>query len=334
MKNITVISKENNKNNKRCVITKKLKAGVCALALAGVISLSTVTTYPSFSYAENNAKKPTTEQALKDNVVNNTNKKTEEKRKEIYSEAITALQEAENALKALDNGKKEDALKSLEKATGKLDILIAKDPDIAFIPVGVSAQSHDVIATPEMAESAIKEVQNLLKKGRVQAARALLSTLASEVDIKVTSLPMATYPNAMKKAASLIAQDKIDEAKIVLQTALSTLSVDVTIIPIPVTNAEMLLDEAEKLAETKERNAQTNMELKDLLDAATKEIKLAEILGYGTKKDFDNFYKEIDAIRKKTADGKHGTGFFEKIKSYMNDIIGNSNKGNKTPEKE
>ncbi len=305
-------------------LNNKLKAGVCTIALAGVLGLGALTLTPSVAYSNESAKKVTTEQELKDNVTKDTSKKTEEKRKEVISEALSALQEASNALKALDENKPKDAIKALERATGKLDIVLARDPNVALIPVGVSSTAQDLIATPEMAEKAVKEVKKLLDKGEIQAARALLSNLASEVAIKVTSLPMATYPAAMKEAAALIDKGDIETAKEVLQVALNTLDVHVTIIPIPVTNAQMLLEKAKPLAETKDRDPAKDMELKDLLNAAEQEIKLAEALGYGRKDDFENFYKEINMIKEKTSNNKHATGLFDKIVGYMKSITQHS----------
>jgi len=99
------------------------------------------------------------------------------------------------------------------------------------------------------------------------------------------------------------------------------------IIPIPVVTARQLLKEAETLAEKKDRSAEENTRLKDLLNASHQEIDMAQALGYGTKKDFDLFYKELSQIEDKTSDGKSGMGFFEKIKSSMTAMFDESQQG-------
>lgn len=296
-------------------LLRKLKTGVCAFALAGVLLAPGAASFA--------ADKKVTE-TVKAEVQQDTQAQTAEKRQKITAEALTALQETTNALKALDEGKTENALASLEKATGKLEIVLAREPRLAFAPVAVTSSSQDIITSTDAAKRMVDQAENLLENGKVQDARALLSTLASETAITVTSLPMATYPAALKQAAALIDDGKADEAKTVLQVALNTLAIDVTIIPIPVANAEVLLTQAKALAETKERTAEQNQQLAKLLDSAESEIKFAQTLGYGERKDFEGFYEEIKNIRDKTSEGKSGTGFFEKITGYMTSMTEDS----------
>lgn len=60
-----------------------------------------------------------TETPVDKKVQESTTKVLSEKRQAILSEATQALQETNIALKALDTGKKKEALKSLERATGR-----------------------------------------------------------------------------------------------------------------------------------------------------------------------------------------------------------------------
>lgn len=106
-------------------------------------------------------------------------KKADEKRQEIISEAVSALQETFNALKALEAGKKEEALKALANATGKLELVVARDPKLAFAPVDVSMTTFDVLANAQDVTMARKEVMRLLKEGNLPAARELLNSLRS-----------------------------------------------------------------------------------------------------------------------------------------------------------
>jgi len=127
-------------------------------------------------------------------------KKADEKRQEIISEAVSALQETFNALKALEAGKKEEALKALANATGKLELVVARDPKLAFAPVDVSMTTFDVLATAQDVITARKEVIRLLKEGNLPAARELLNSLRSEVVVSVAAIPLATYPDAIKRS--------------------------------------------------------------------------------------------------------------------------------------
>ena len=249
------------------------------------------------------------------------NDKASEKRKAIISEAINAIRETENALKALDKNKPKDALAALEKATGKLNVILARDPGLALAPVAVNSAVYDVIGDIKAINALKKKTIKLLEKGRVQEARHIIQNLASERVISVTNIPLATYPAAIKAVVKLIDAGKTEEAKAALQTALDTLVITKTIIPLPVTAARVLLEEAEKLAEKKSRSAKENHALEKLLEAARKELEFAEALGYGSKKDFEHLYQEMKTITEKTSAGKHGTGFFDKIKGFLKDAI-------------
>ena len=289
-----------------------LKAGVCAIALTGIL-LSPLSLYA----ADNN---PATKKASA-KVEQNTLDQTAEKRKQLASEAIVALNETYAALAALDKGKSAEALSSLEKVTGKLELILARDPGLALAPTSVGAVTYDVYGSVDDIKSASKKAEDLLQSGKVQDARAILKNLASETVIGVTNIPLATYPAAIKEAVRLIDATKIDEAKAVLQTALNTLVVTESIIPLPVVTAQQLLKEAETLSEKAGRTAEDNQRLTSLLNASRSEIEMAQALGYGTKKDFDNFYKELALIEDKTSAGKSGSGFFESIKTSMTSMF-------------
>jgi len=52
---------------------------------------------------------------------------TAEKRKALFEEATTAIRETKNALKALDEKKTKEALAALERASGKLTIILGRE---------------------------------------------------------------------------------------------------------------------------------------------------------------------------------------------------------------
>jgi hypothetical protein len=246
--------------------------------------------------------------------------KISEKRKHIIKEATMALNQTKKALKALDDKKPNEALAALETATGKLVLILARDPDLALAPVDMSIKTYDIYATPEAIKKAIAQSEDLLEEGEVQKVRSLISGLASEVVISITNIPLATYPDAIKAITPLIDEGKIEEAKRELQDTLNTLVVTDTVIPLPVMRAEAYIEEAEKLTEKKERTEEENEKLTDLLDRARKQLEMAELLGYGTKDCFKPIYEQLDEIVTKTEGGKSGTGFFDKIKKQLADF--------------
>ena len=222
---------------------------------------------------------------------------TEEKRKTLLADATSAIQETQTALKQLDDGKKKEALAALERATGKLDIILARDPTLTLAPAGVNVITVDLQGGIEAVKALRKEIEDLMDAGRLQEARRLLGSLASETVVSVSNIPLATYPTAIKDAAKLIDQNKLDDAKGVLQAALNTQVVTETIIPLPVVNAQTSLKEAEVLAEKKDRTTEANNRLKASLDNARRQLERAKALGYGKKERLRNAISTAEGYR-------------------------------------
>jgi hypothetical protein len=253
-----------------------------------------------------------------------TQKETEEKRKALMADATSAIQETQAALKTLDEGKTSQAIAALERATGKLDLILARDSKLELAPAGVSVTTYDIQGGLDAVKQVRKEAENLIEAGRLQEARRLLKNLASETVISVSNIPLATYPDAIKRAVKLIDEKKPDDAKRVLQAALNTQVVIDTVIPLPVVKAEEFLKTAEHLAQKKDRTKDDNDRLKNSFDRANDQLQFAQALGYGTKKDFDKMYQQLAEIRDKAADNQSGTGWFAKIKGSISELLKSS----------
>jgi hypothetical protein len=173
----------------------------------------------------------------------------EAQRDKLVDEAVAAVRETQNALTAIDQNKNDDAIAALERATGKLEIVLARTPTLALAPVDVSVVTHDVIGTPADVEKIRGEVGAAIAQGRLQLARKLLSDLGSETVVNISKLPLGTYPAALKQAAALLHQGKPQEAKAVLQTALGTIVIDQIVIPLPLVRAQLALEDARSLLE-------------------------------------------------------------------------------------
>ena len=144
---------------------------------------------------------------------------------------------------------------------------------------------HDLFANTETIEAMTDEALDALKHGEVQQARHVLALLASEIVIAVTNIPLASYPAAVKAVVPLIDQGKIEEAKAALQSALSTLVEERSVLPL--LRAKLLLKRAETLVEDGQRSEASNERLETLLNEARQQLEMAELLGYGKKKDFE-----------------------------------------------
>jgi hypothetical protein len=253
-----------------------------------------------------------------------TQSQTEDKRKTLMADATSAIQETQAALRHLDDGNTKEALAALERATGKLDVILARDPALELAPAGVGVVTYDVQGGLDTVNKMRKQAQTFMDAGQLQEVRRLLKNLASETVISVSNIPLATYPDAIKSAVKFIDQNNKDEAKRVLQAALNTQVITETIIPLPVVKAEEALKSAESLAEKKGRTKDDNDRLKASMDEARGQLEFAQALGYGTRKDFDKMYAQLTEIQDKTADNKFGAGWFAKIKASIADFLKSS----------
>jgi hypothetical protein len=266
--------------------------------------------------------KPESTEAVQPAVDEKADEKTAEQRKKIMEEAHAAIAQSRKALKALDEKNTEEALRALEMAIGKMEVIVARDPELALARVDVNIIIHDLYANVDTIKKTLKQAKEYLEEGEVQLARPLISSLASEMIIESVNIPLVTYPDAIKAIVPLIDKGKTDEAKTALQTALNTLViVQEDVIPLPVIRATELLIKAEALAENSERKDEDNKQLATLLDHAEAQLLMAEVLGYGDKKAFKPMYEQLDTIREKTKEGKSGKGFFDKIKNQISNIF-------------
>lgn len=243
-------------------------------------------------------------------------------RKKLLAEAALAIDDTKKALAFLDKKNSKEALAALERVTGKLELIISREPGLALAPIDMNVAVQDLLADPDTVKVILKEARDLLGDGEVQKARPLLANLSSEMVFSTINIPLATYPQAIKAVARLIDENKLNEAKTALEAALSTLVVTVVIIPLPVLRAELLLKEAEKLAEKSNRSEKDNESLSNQLSEARKQVRLAEVLGYGQKKTYKPIYEQIDQIEKKSRGGKSGRGWFDNIKKKVSELFG------------
>ena len=240
-----------------------------------------------------------------------------ERRASLSRDAQSALEETRNALTALDRGDKNAALAALERASGKLDLVVSRDPKLAFAPVDIMTTIFDLYATPDTVKAVTKEVRDDLSNNQVQQARHLIADLASEADTHVVEIPLATYPAAIRAVAPLIDARKTEDAKAALQAALNTLVIETFVVPLPRVRAQALLQQAEQLATKSNRTQDDKQKVRSYIDATRTELKLAEALGYGTKDNYKPLYAQLDDVQKKADNGQPGRGLFAKIQQSL-----------------
>ncbi|MCF3466314.1 heat resistance protein YfdX2 [Stenotrophomonas maltophilia] len=265
--------------------------------------------------------KPEVVTEVQPEVQKETDSQAADKRKQVLDEAVSALALTKSALAALDGKDAARALATLAEVTGKLELIVAREPTLALAPVDVRTIVHDLFANTETIEAMTDEALDALKHGEVQQARHVLALLASEIVITVTNIPLASYPAAVKAVVPLIDQGKIEEAKAALQAALSTLVETRSVHPLPALRARLLLKRAETLVEDGQRSEASNERLETLLNEARQQLEMAELLGYGKKKDFESMYDELKKIKQKTAGGGGGKGWLDEIKAKLSKLF-------------
>ncbi|WP_437284730.1 YfdX family protein [Sorangium sp. So ce406] len=233
--------------------------------------------------------------------------------KTLDKEAIAAITETRNALKATAEDKRDEAAAALERATGKVSVLLARNPAAALIPVQLEV---DIIDVAPVDIQAIKEIAKAAERAvedkNYPVARVVLFGLTSEIRTRVYNLPLATYPAALGEAARLLEQKKTKEAGVVLQTALNTLAVIDRVRPLPIVAAQAAISEAQALREKDRDGAQR------LLATARHELERAKELGYaGNDPEYAALHKDMSDIEAQLKNKEDATSAFAKLKDRI-----------------
>ncbi len=233
----------------------------------------------------------------------------ENKEVKIVKEAVEAVALTNEVLAALDQGKKDEAVKKIEKAIGKLEVVMAAPKAPALIPIDSAVEVATYPGSLKDIEVALITVKALLKNNKIQEARRLLNTLRSEIVVKTINLPLASYPSALKLAAKFLHEDRVDEAKNILSQALLTfVEVDV-VTPIPLLTADKLIKEAKKIAKEDKKKAL------DYLKVAKENLKKAEALGYVSESEttYKMLEESIEKIEKEIKGKNKPEKLFEEL---------------------
>lgn len=284
-----------------------------ALSSSGLWAEENKPTVTTKSSSETSASDPNKHDKVQENV--------NQKRKKIIKEAVNAIEETKKALTALEHDKKQDALNALERAVGEIEVVLSREPNLAFVAIDTRVSIHDLYASLEDVKRAKNQVEDFLENNEIQNARRVLRDLASEAVVSVISIPLATYPQAIKDVVPLIDAGKVKEAKTALQIALNSLVVTDYIIPLPFIRAEENLIAAESLAEKKDRTEKDNTSLALLLENTRFQLNMAKVLGYSDKEKYELMHKQLDEIATKTEGSKYGSGYFNEIRKFLSELV-------------
>ena len=191
----------------------------------------------------------------------------------LNAEAVAVVAETDAAMRSIMAGDRAAALAALERATGKANILLARNPATALIPAAVEVEVVDAAPADAEAIAKIRRAADVAMLARDYAgARVLLEALRSEIRVRTYNLPLATYPAALTTAARLLDQQRMQEAAAALARARDTVVVVDAATPIPLLAAQHALAAAEKTPDPNQKLAG--------LEAARAMLERAEALGY------------------------------------------------------
>ncbi|WP_200762970.1 YfdX family protein [Nitrosophilus alvini] len=251
----------------------------------------------------------------------------EQKKIKIVKEAVEAVALTHKVLLKLEKGDKDKAIKDLEDAIGKLEVVLSAPNAPALIPIDSAIEIVDYPGSIQNIKTALIAAKALLEEDKVQEARLILDTLRSEIVFKVVSLPLASYPAALKLAAKFLHENRIDEAKNVLNAALATF-VEVNIItPIPLIQAIHLVEAAQSMANKKDKKKTL-----EYLAEAKLALKKANALGYVSESDttYEQLEEMIEKVEKEVKGKNRAMKLFEdlieKLKEFKEKAVKSINK--------
>ena len=237
--------------------------------------------------------------------------------KKLIAEAINSLKFTNNALIALAHNDVKSAEANIEKALGKLEVILSAKNAPKLLPIDSQVTVVEYVGTSEDVKHDLDAVKDLLDDNKVQVARTLLNTLQSEIDVTVVSLPLVTYPDALKLAAKYLHDKQVAKAKSVLEVALSTFDKTTTVIPLPLLKATDLINVAASLS----KNGKKEEALK-YLAAAEDELDVAEALGYvsHSSNTYKSLHTAIKAVKKEIKGKNKAEKLFDELKAKLKDF--------------
>ncbi len=267
-------------------------------------------------YANEKAKEGADAKEVSRIAVSNAKQDAKTGKTKLVQEAIDSLKFAHEAYLSLTKKDTKKATQNLEKALGKLEVILSAEHAPKLLPIDSSVVVNEFAGNSKDVKLLVKQVQALLDTGKVQEARVLMQPLQSEIDITVVSLPLASYPDALRLAAKYIQSEKPDEAQKVLAVALNTFTEVTKIIPIPLLKATDLIAIASETAQKDPKRAVR------YLEAASESLNTAEALGYVSRSEtsYKMLHEKIDAVKKEVKGANKSEKLFDALKTKLKEF--------------
>lgn len=259
----------------------------------------------------------TAQQQVQPEVENQRRQIEEEGKKGLDQEAVAAINDTKKAIDAIAADKSDQALAAIEEATGKINILLARNPANAFVPVSLAVDVIDVAPhDTKLIRQVASDASAAVGAKDYPSARVLLYSLTSEIRSRTFNLPLATYPDALKEAARLLDQKKDQDASNVLLTALNTLVVVDKVTPLP------LILSREALRAAKDDSQKDKATAQILVQTAKNELSRSKELGYAAHApEYDALNADITSLEKQLKGNQDATAVFAKLEDKLSGFL-------------
>ena len=230
----------------------------------------------------------------------------------LNKDAIAAIEQTVKAIDSIAAGKTADALQVIENATGKVDTLLARNPELALMPVSVEAliidsAPRDIDEIRKLADAADAAVS----RDDFPAARLLLGALRSEIRVRTYNLPLGIYPTALQEAARQLDKNSKAASRALLD-ALNTLVAVDQVTPIPMLVAQEAIHKAQTRTQ-EDKNA-----AREILEKAELELDLATELGYaGKDPEYAALKNDISNLKKQLKGNEDTSSGFSRLKARL-----------------
>lgn len=245
-------------------------------------------------------------------------------------DALAAIDETRNALKSIEARRADEAKAAIERALGKLDLVLTRNPSAALAPVQAEVRVIDLAPSDPRAIREIARAAGRAVDDRdYPRARALLDGLISEIRVRTYNIPLGTYPAALREASLLLDQKKPDDAGGVLRAALNSLVIVDRITPLPLILAQTAIEQAQAERDRDKAAAQRH------LAYARAELERARLLGYADKDpEYDTLNNEISELDRQLRGTGNTTSAFarlrERLAGFFKRHAGNENQADNT----
>ncbi len=234
---------------------------------------------------------------------------------ELTAEALATLAQTENLLYEIAEGKTDEAIRKGKELIGDLEVLLAKDPSLALLPVDITYDKEELVTDIVAVREGAKEAKIAMEKGYYREASDILDNLRSEMVVNTFLIPTATYPDALRGSIVLLEAGDTVGAVVILEEMLGTVVIEKSIIPLPIMYAEQMIIEA---ATINAENHDRSEIVLNLLSNADYQLQLAQELGYGKKdKDFKDLAEAIQVLKESVSKKENSGSKFDELKQDL-----------------